>query len=125
MPKTTTTPHVMRPGSGVIMPNSELQKISYMLSNISGRDGVRVSTDINGGIRIHGPGNAPDFSGTAYVAGQRTTGLTSDDNKPWVKCDLSTGVATEETGPPTIPFPDGEEWFEKANTSGDIHVSRS
>jgi hypothetical protein len=89
-----------------------------------GYDGIVIELDINGGIRFRYDGTAA-FSGIAYVAGQRTTGLTSDDGKPWVKCDLSTGVATEETGPPTIPFPDGEEWFEKANTSGDIHVSRS
>ena len=65
------------------------------------------------------------FSGVAYVAGNQTKGLTADPSKPYVKCVFSTGAATEETGPPAIPFPDDEEWYEKNQTSGDIHDTRS
>jgi hypothetical protein len=65
------------------------------------------------------------FTGTAYVVGIKTTGLLSYPDKPWIKCKLSTGVATEDTGPPPNPFPEDEEWYEKANTSGDIHVVRA
>ena len=65
---------------------------------------------------------AATFSGVAYVAGTRTTGLTATATKPWIKCNRSTGAATEEAGPPSFPFPDNEEWFEKSRTYGDIHV---
>jgi len=65
------------------------------------------------------------FSGTAYVAGNKITGLTSDSTKPWVKCDLDAGTASEQSGPPSDPFPENQEWYEKANTYGDIHESRA
>lgn len=64
------------------------------------------------------------FSGTAYVVGVKTTGLGSDAAKPYVKCNLATGAATQEEGPMPDEFPHNEEWFEKANTYGDIHVAR-
>ena len=62
------------------------------------------------------------FTGIAYVAGIKTTGLTSDGAKPYVKCDRAAGTASEQTGPPSSPFPDNEEWYEKESTFGDIHV---
>lgn len=64
------------------------------------------------------------FSGTAYVAGVVTTGLNSNATKLWVKCDVETRTATEEYGPPSNPFPPNEEWYAKASTAGDIHVTR-
>jgi hypothetical protein len=64
------------------------------------------------------------FSGTAYVAGHKITGLTSDSAKLWVKVDVEAGTATEQAGPPSDPFPANEEWFEKSKTAGDIHVTR-
>lgn len=64
------------------------------------------------------------FSGTAYVVGVPTTGLNSDGTKPYVKCNLATGAATEDAGPMPNPFDHDEEWFEKANTYGDIHAIR-
>jgi len=60
------------------------------------------------------------FSGTAYVNGAPTTGLNSDGTKLWVKCTHA-GAASEQTGPAPNPFPANEEWYEKANTYGDIH----
>ena len=65
------------------------------------------------------------FSGVAYVKGVKTTGLNSDSTKPYVKCSLDTGAAVEDAGPPADPFPEDEEWFEKASTYGDIHVVRA
>ena len=67
----------------------------------------------------------PGFSGTAYVAGNKITGLNSDDTKPWVKCDLDAGTASEQTSAPSNPFPENQEWYEKENTFGDIHESRA
>ena len=64
------------------------------------------------------------FSGTAYVSGRRIDGLKDTPSKPWVKVDVSDGTATEQDGPPSSPFPPSEEWFEKSNTVGDIHVTR-
>ena len=68
---------------------------------------------------------ASKFSGTAYVAGEKTEDLNSDSTKPWVKCDLGAGTASEQTGPPSNPLPANQEWYEKANTCGDIHESRA
>lgn len=65
------------------------------------------------------------FSGTAYIAGNKTTGLASDSAKPWVRCFLGSGSAEENAGPPPNPLPYGEEWYEKANTYGDIHITRA
>jgi len=76
------------------------------------------------GYRYAGAGVDASFSGTAYVSGRRTTGLNSDSDKPWVKVDVSLGTAVEADGPPSNPFPANEEWYEKANTYGDIHVTR-
>ena len=73
---------------------------------------------------IYDEGASTSFSGTAYVSGRRIDGLASDNTKPWVKVDVSDGTATEQDGPPSSPFPPSEEWFEKANTIGDIHVTR-
>lgn len=69
-----------------------------------------------------GPGS---FSGRAYVAGIKTDNLNQDSAKPWVKCKLSNGVATEELGPPPEKMPDDEEWYEKNRVFGDIHESRA
>lgn len=65
------------------------------------------------------------FSGTAYIAGNKTTNLNSDSEKPYVRCFLDTATAEEHAGPPPNPFPPNEEWYEKANTGGDIHITRS
>jgi len=73
---------------------------------------------------IYDEGDTVGFTGVAYVAGRRQTGLDSDSTKPWVKCDVSTGIASEQTGPPSSPFDPNEEWFEKDNTYGNIHVPR-
>jgi len=67
---------------------------------------------------------AATFSGTAYVIGMKTEGLTTYPDCLWVKCDVSNGVCTEVLGPPADPFPANEEWYEKAKTYGDIHLPR-
>ena len=111
-------------GAGVIQSRREINRILYMLSNIRGKNGIIVSKDLNGGLVIEAATNANEFSGTAYIAGVKTTGLNTYSEKPWVKCDITTCVASEEDGPPSNPFPPNEEWFEKDYTSGDIHVDR-
>jgi len=62
------------------------------------------------------------FSGTAYVSGNKTTGLGTKD---WVRCFLDTGTAEDHDGPAPNPFPPNEEWYEVAFTPGDIHESRA
>jgi len=65
-----------------------------------------------------------EFSGVAYVSGVKTTGLNSDGAKPYVKVDIGTNTVTEDAGPPPDPFPAHQEWYEKAYTFGDIHITR-
>lgn len=62
------------------------------------------------------------FSGTAYIAGNKTTGLGTKD---WVRCFLDTATAEDNDGPPPDPFPPNEEWYEVSKTSGDIHITRA
>jgi len=69
-------------------------------------------------------GSGIGFSGTVYVSGNRLTGKNSNASYPWVKVDVAAGTATELTGPPSDPFPPNEEWYEKAQVAGDIHVTR-
>jgi len=74
------------------------------------------------------PMDPPAFSGKAIVGGWITTGLNSDPSKPWIKVDLTSDPPSvtqeaEYTGP-AGRFPDSEEWYEKATTYGDIHITR-
>ena len=64
------------------------------------------------------------FTGVAYVSGVRIEGLNTYPALPWVRVNVSANTAVEDAGPPSDPFPDNEEWYEKANTYGDIHVTR-
>lgn len=66
----------------------------------------------------------PMFSGRVYLAGRLFDGMNSDGTKPWVKVDVAFGNVSQEEGPPPNPFPTNEEWYEKVNTFGDIHVPR-
>ena len=63
------------------------------------------------------------FSGTLYLAGTKYTGLT-DASKRWVKVDLVGNTVTETSTPPSNPMPDGEEYYDKTYSYGDIHVTR-
>ena len=112
-------------GSGVIQSRRESNRILQLISNIQGKNGILVRPSINGGLDIILVTPPIPFSGTAYVAGIKTTGLNSTPAYPWVKCNLASGAATEDAGPPSNPFPPNEEWYEKANHSGDIHVPRA
>lgn len=64
------------------------------------------------------------FSGTAYIAGKKITGLNSSA-KPWVKCNIDAMTATQEDGPPPDPMPSNQEWYYKNETYGDIHLVRA
>lgn len=99
----------------------ELKK--YLLSEkvISGH-GILIK-QTNGGKTISATGSGVTFSGVAYVRGVKFTGLNSTSNA-WVKVDIAAGTAVEDAGPPPNPFPDGVEYYEKAQTAGDIHVTR-
>jgi len=71
-----------------------------------------------------GEPSGASFSGTAYVAGLKITGLNSNPLYPWVMIDLSAMTAVEDAGPPPNPFPPSIEYYEKAKTVGDIHLTR-
>ena len=92
---------------------------------VDGRPGRRIVDMSRRAKRAPPP---PRFSGKAIVGGWITTGLNSDPSKPWIKVDLtgdppSVTQETEYTGP-AGRFPDSEEWYEKATTYGDIHITR-
>lgn len=100
-----------------------MNTVGKQINGIEMLDGGSVQVRHDGiWFRMGGAGG--QFSGTAYVVGVPTTGLNSDGTKPYVKCNLATGVATEDAGPMPNPFDHDEEWFEKANTYGDIHAIR-
>jgi hypothetical protein len=97
--------------------------LEALVRNIVGAGSTRVTYEARR-IKIYG-GSGVTFSGTAYIAGNKTTGLDSDSAKPWVRCFLDTATAEENAGPPPNPFPMNEEWYEKAQTAGDIHIPRA
>lgn len=108
---------VIRPGRNPSA--SRMEKCDRMIRGISGVGSTRVSYRL-GKIKIAG-GGMP-FTGTAYVAGNKTTGL---GTKKYVRCFLSMGKAEDHDGPPPNPFPPNEEWYEVSKTSGDIHIVRA
>lgn len=61
------------------------------------------------------------FSGRVYLAGVRYDGL---GTKAWVRVRVDVNTVEDHDGPAPNPFPPGEEWYEVAKTSGDIHVTR-
>ena len=85
-----------------------------------------VSINSNGtSLEVKRPGSGSgsmSFSGTAYIAGNKTTGL---GTKAWVRCNLELATAVDHDGPAPNPFPPNEEWYEVSKTSGDIHISRA
>jgi hypothetical protein len=102
-----------------------LNAIGRMLNNIHFIDGGEVlSTKDFIRLKSNGTSQA-SFTGTAYVAGAKTTGLSSDIEKAWVKCDAGTGSASEVYAAEVVfPFPPNTEYYEKAYTYGDIHLPR-
>ena len=114
----STVDPVIRPGRNPSA--SRLETSDRLIRNVKGAGRTRVSYR-NGKIVIAGGGSMP-FSGTAYVAGNKTTGL---GTKAWVRCNLLKGTAVDHDGPAPNPFPPNEEWYEVAFTPGDIQESRA
>jgi hypothetical protein len=75
------------------------------------------------GIMLRTP-PAPACTGVVYVSGTRHTGKVSEQTKPWIKVDIAANTVTEESGPPSFPLPSHQEWYDKAQTFGDIHITR-
>ena len=105
-----------------------LNTVARWLNTINVNGGPRFATPFD--LRLYlasGEGGSAEivFSGTAYIAGRKITGLSSDSSKPWVRCFLDTATAEEHAGPPPDPFPSNEEWYEKAQTAGNIHIPRA
>ncbi len=61
------------------------------------------------------------FTGIVYLNGRKYEGLNSDSTKPWVVVPLQGGVPYQHEGPAPVDM-GNNEWYLKANTSGDIHV---
>jgi hypothetical protein len=85
-------------------------------------EGGQVIHNDNGIRLVPGGSGTSTFSGTAYIAGSKTTGL---GTKEWVRCFLDTATAEDNDGPPPDPFPPNEEWYEVSQTAGDIHIPRA
>lgn len=69
------------------------------------------------------PTSVTEFSGRAYAPnGKETALLNSDAGKAWIKFRRDTYEFSEETGPPSTPWPSNEVWFRKAGVAGDIVV---
>lgn len=105
---------------------AQFNRFGRLFNRMRGENGVEIRAEgdeiiISGA----GAGGGKAFSGVAYIAGHRVSGLRSDITKLWVKCNLYDCTASEETGPAPNPFPAGEEWYEKAQVSGDIHIPRA
>ena len=76
------------------------------------------------GVKLYLNDASVSFSGTAYAPdGTCTTGLNSDSSLPWVEYDPATNAFTEVSGPAPVPW-NGKVYHEKANTYGNITVTR-
>ena len=104
---------------GAFMRLRDFVRKERLMSVVGGR---LSQTDGGKTLSIHAGGGAMPFSGTAYIAGNKTTGLGTKD---WVRCFLDTATAEDNDGPPPNPFPPNEEWYEVVQTPGDIHISRA
>ena len=104
---------------GAFMRLRDFVRRERLLSVVGGR---LTPTDAGKTLSINGGAASMPFSGTAYVAGNKTTGLGTKD---WVRCKLDLATAEDHDGPPPDPFPPNEEWYEVDQTPGDIHISRS
>jgi len=67
------------------------------------------------------PGGGGAFNGMAYTPAGRLYDDLNESEKPWVKYDLSTGIITEEVGPPASPWGVNETWRKKSDASGSIY----
>ena len=74
--------------------------------------------------RSHIDGSS-EFSGDAYAPnGSKTANLDSSTDFPFIKYSASTNAFSQEAGPMPSPWGDGDVWYVKENTSGDIIVTR-
>lgn len=99
---------------------TDVDGLSSQLKNLR-FNGSAVKEDSDGTGRTITIDNDP-CSGTAYVMGVTVTGLMSNTALPWIKCVRSTRTATQVAAAPASPWGEDEEYYEKANTHGDIHA---
>ncbi len=102
--------------------NANTKEIDVMLSalqNAQQQGLITLQVGADGGMTI-----GTRITGNVYLSGLKFTGKNSDATKPWIKVDVANSTVTEQTGPPSNPFPPGEEWYEKNKHVGDIHVTR-
>ena len=61
------------------------------------------------------------FNGIAYTPTGVVWDQLTNTNNPWLKYDLSTGIITEQIGPPSEPWGSNEVWRKKADFTGSIY----
>lgn len=106
----------------------ELSKIGQALNSMKVVQGGKVRFEgktfrfyLTGGDGVGGAGRG--FNGVAYDrAGNSTSGLNSDGTKSWVKYDLSTGIFSEEVGPPSEPWGNNEIFRHKSDIHGSLYL---
>jgi hypothetical protein len=103
---------------------SDLNAIARGLNRAVGRNGIRLSLKSDGGLVIEGEKGAggPVFSGRVWI---HRVGLRYDlagTVGKWIRVIVgeTCSVTWTDSEPPT-PLPNGEAWYEVAQTSGDIH----
>lgn len=76
------------------------------------------------GRRLSGAGAGVAFSGYAFSPRGAKVSVDEEPTKPWVRYRSIGDAFSEELGPPPNPWPGGEVWYEKAETAGNIVVTR-
>jgi hypothetical protein len=111
------------------VPHTWFNMVSNILNNLRitdeyANDTGRVIRESSGRawrIEAAGGGGGGRFNGMAYTPAGRLYDDLNESEKPWVKYDLSTGVITEEVGPPASPWGVNETWRKKSDASGSIY----
>ena len=111
----------VRSGSpSAAIPAATLQYINDVLKYLDIKNGQLIVAGNRWTIEC-GAGANGAFNGKAYTpAGVLYDGLTTA-TKLWVKYDLSTGIITEEVGPPAEPWGANESWRKKSDFAGSIY----
>ena len=111
--------HSFRKGERIT--RSWAQKVENFISTFRVLSGGQFIFDgRNAVLQCFGSGGG-SFNGTAYTPAGRLYEDLTDATKLYVKYDLSTGIITEEVGPPAEPWGASETWRKKSDFSGSIY----
>lgn len=97
------------------------QKIENFVSSFRVVAGGQFEFDgSNAVLQCYGGGSRA-FNGTAYTPAGILYEELIDPEKFWLKYDLSSGIITEEIGPPANPWGANETWRKKSDISGSAY----